>query len=387
MNAARRRHEEERSFLLATALGSILTMGGCAPEGDDADDGVVETAHLRISNSTGNPICAGTPLLLESELARIAEALELPLWAEDDPLVVRFGSDAVAVECESLFGDEAARANGCVTGASGELVLAAVDVVQPALHELAHAVRAKNSLWSAIVFEEGLAEVLSGSDGFPRYVVYPRGEPYTGPVELLELPRAEFESRFYIPSESFVSWLWEAHGRSTLMGFMNDPALADEDAVLALFEAHFGHSLAQAEQQWRVDERPEPVWGAPCIPERTYSLADGPLELSGGLDCSEPTVYGAAYYMSLWPMCLEIPETTRVRISFDAGHGELQLLLLEGCNGAPASAEAWQSKRVDAGESIEADMVGCRFRMLLHSAEPGFPATPYTIRIEEIAPS
>jgi hypothetical protein len=94
------------------------------------------------------------------------------------------------------------------------------------------------------------------------------------------------------------------------------------------------------------DERPDPVWGAPCILERTYSLADGPVELSGELDCNDPTVHGAAYLMSLWPMCFEVPENTRVRMSVEADHG--------------------------------------RSRMLLSSQEPVVLPSPYTIRIEEI---
>lgn len=49
-----------------------------------------------------------------------------------------------------------------------------------------------------------------------------------------------------------------------------------------------------------------------------------------------------------------------------------------------SSAEASRDKYIDAGTVIEADIIGCRHQMLLHSQEPGFPATPYAIRIEEI---
>lgn len=56
-----------RRWLPAVVLSGVVLLG-CAPASEPVDDGVVETAHLRISNSTGNPICAGTPLLLEAEL-------------------------------------------------------------------------------------------------------------------------------------------------------------------------------------------------------------------------------------------------------------------------------------------------------------------------------
>jgi hypothetical protein len=170
------------------------------------------------------------------------------------------------------------------------------------------------------------------------------------------------------------------------MSFMNDPRLPDDETVPLLFEEHFGQSLAEAEQPWRVDDRPDPTWGAPCIPERTYALADGPIEISGDFDCREPAVYGAAYFMSLWPMCLDVPDNTRVRISFEAEHGDLQVLSREPCDAGPAGAEAYRDKRVDAGDVLEEDIAGCRYRMLVKSQEPGFPPTPYTIRIEELDP-
>jgi hypothetical protein len=373
-----------RATLGCTCAAALALSGvgpACAPD-DLEDDGVVETAHLRITSSEDNPICAGTPLLLESELERIAEALELPLWSEDDKLDTRFGVDSVAEVCAPVF-EDADEAQGCVRRVNGDLVLAAVEVANTAPHELVHAVRRHSIPQGPHVFEEGLAEVLSGSDGFPLRVRYPHGDAVRGPVELLDVPLAELV--YHYPSAaSFVSWLWETYDRPTLLSFMNDPAFSDDDAVLPLFEQHFGLSLADAEQAWRSDPRPDPAWGAPCIPERTYSLANGPIELSGDFDCREPTVFGSAYFMSLWPMCLDVTDNTRVAISFEAEHGELQVLGREPCDAGPAGAEAYRDKWVKAGNILEEDLAGCRYRMLVSSQEPGFPATPYTIRIEEI---
>jgi hypothetical protein len=363
-------------WVLGACVASVAGLG-CAP---DSGDGVVETAHLRISNSTGNPICAGTSRLLETELERIAEALELPLWPEDEKLEVRFGQEAVAEVCTSW---EPGSVAGCVGGNDDARVVAAIEVAYTASHELVHAVRLENGRWSTALFEEGVAELLEGSDGFPVYVRYPHGGADMGPLELLELSRAEI-NRHYVSAMSFVSWLWETEGRSTLMGLLNDPDFEGAAAAPSLFEQHFGMSLAEAEQAWRFDERPDPIWGTACIPERTYSLANGPVELSGDLDCEDPLVYGASHNMSLWPMCLEVPETTRVRIAFEAEHGRLQVLWREACEPGPSSAEAGRDKNLQAGETRETDIVGCRFRMLVKSDEPGFPPTPYAIRIEEI---
>jgi hypothetical protein len=124
-------------------------------------------------------------LLLESEVVRIAEALELPLWAEDDKLEVRFGFDAVAEVCPQYDPNDI---SGCAD--TNDAVLAAKEVAYNASHELVHAVRLRSAHLGHPLFEEGLAQVLSGSDGFPVYVRYPHGEPYVGPVELLADPRS-----------------------------------------------------------------------------------------------------------------------------------------------------------------------------------------------------
>jgi hypothetical protein len=353
---------------------------GCAPD-SGALGGVVETAHLRITNSTGNPICAGTSRLLETELERIAEALELPLWPEDEKLEVRFGQEAVAEVCTSW---EPGSVAGCVGGNDDARVVAAIEVAYTASHELVHAVRLENGRWSTALFEEGVAELLEGSGGFPVYVRYPHGGADVGPLELLELSREEI-NQYYVSARSFVSWLWETEGRSRLMGLLNDPDFEGAAAAPSLFEQHFGMSLAEAEQAWRFDERPDPIWGTACIPERTYSLADGPVELSGDLDCGDTTAYGGAYFVALWPMCLEVPETTRVRISFEAAHGRFQVLGRESCDAGSAGAEAYRDKYMDAGDVLEQDIAGCRYRMLLSSSEPDYSPTPYAIRIEEVS--
>lgn len=363
--------------MLASLAVSVAGFA-CVPDGDGLDDGFVETAHLRITTTTDNPICAGTPLLLEGEVVRIAEALDLPLWPEDDKLEVRFGLDAVAEVCTQWDLDEI---GGCVEESNDEVIVASKEVAYSTSHEIVHAIRRRNLSLGHPLFEEGLAQISSGSDGFPLYVRYPHGDSHVGVEEMLALPR---DFSHYVWGSSFVSWLWETHGQSSLMAFMNDPRLPDDQAMPLSFEEHFGQTLAEADQAWALDERPDPIWGAPCIPERTHSLADGPVELSGDFDCREPTIYGASTSMSPWSMCLDVPETTRVRVSYEASHGRFQVLSREPCDVGPASAEAYRDKSLDAGDVLEEDIAGCRFQLFLFSQEPGFPPTPYRIRIEEL---
>jgi len=383
LSSSTRRHETGPRVACVVAVALVEGLASsCAPDAAPGDDGVVETAHLRISNSTGHPICAGTSRLLEGELERIATTLGRPLWPEDEKLEMRFGQEAVAEVCTSWDPDDIA---GCVHLVEGERVVAAVEVAYTASHELVHALRRYHGTWSTTAFEEGLAELLSGSDGFPVYVSYPQGDSAIGPLYLLEIPREDFDIGYYVASQNFLAWLWETEGGDKLLGYLDDPAFDGVDAALPLFEQHYGYALAEAEAAYRVDERPDPIWGAPCIPELTYSLAEGPVELSGDFDCAAPEVYGASHFMSLWPMCLEVPRNTRVRISFEADHGRFMVLGREPCNAGPAGAEAYRDKYMDPGEVLEEDIAGCPYRMILHSQEPGFPATPYTIRIEEVS--
>lgn len=371
------REGRSSSLAVLATLGLAITSSGCAPDTGDMDDGEVETAHLRITTTTENPICAGTPLLLEREVVRIAEALELPPWSESDKLEVRFGLDAVEEVCPQYDPNDI---SGCADPDGG--VIAAKEVALHAPHEIVHAVRISNLSLGHSLFEEGMAQVLSGSDGFPLYVHYPHGEEYVGVAEMLALPR---DFTHYVWGASFVSWLWQTHGQPSLMAFMNDPRMPDDQTLPLVFEEHFGQTLAEAGAAWAVDDRPDAVWGAPCTPERTYSLVDGPVEISGNLDCQAPDVYGAAYFMSIRPMCLDVPETTRVRITLQADHGRLSVLAADPCNPGPVGGEALRDKYVEAGEVLEEDISHCLHRLLFSSQALGFPATPYAIRIEEIA--
>ena len=366
----------------ASALGVALALA-CAPAQDDdpvVDDGIVETPHLRIiSHEDDKPICAGTGPFLERELLRIAQTLELPLWSEDEPIEVHLGPRAVEELCRELDDPNVV---GCAPGSGTDITVAA-NGFGDTPHELVHAVRLHSSDLGPALFEEGLAQVLSGTDGYPLYVQYPRGTGWPSPAELIAVPYPDFDGGLYAPAQSFISWLWLTYGRSMLMALVNDPRLPDGDAA-ALFQEHYGISLDEANQGWTQEDAPDPVWGDPCLPERTYTL-DGALEWSGKLDCSDPETIGATISMSIPPMCMVVPETTRVRITFEADHGRLSIVRREPCDLEPTTAEALRDKFLEAGEVREEDIVGCRFWMYLASQEPGFPTTEYAIRVEEIA--
>ncbi|MCB9718256.1 MAG: hypothetical protein H6712_30680 [Myxococcales bacterium] len=355
-----------------------IVSAACPSPEDANDDGIVETSHLRITTTEDEPICKGTGPFLQRELERISATLELPLWSPDDKLEVRLGFGAVEELCSAHDPDVI---NGCAD-LDGKAI-ASKGVLYSTPHELAHAVRIWNGPLVPRMFEEGLAEILSGSDGYPWYVQFPRGMGWPTPAELLAVPPEEFDLTEYIPSQSFLSWLWLTYGRDQLMALANDPRLADGDPA-TLFEEHYGFSLADANQGWVDEDGPDPVWGAPCLPEQTFTL-DGVFEIDGVLDCADPEVIGATISMSAPPMCLVVPQNTRTRITFEADHGYLSIVEREGCDPGPTSAEATRDKFLDAGETIEQDIAGCRYRMVLASQEPGFPPTEWSIRIEEIA--
>ena len=367
-------------WVAIAAVAVACAAAGCVDP--DADGGqVVETELLRISTTADRPICAGTPIWLDSELGRIGEALSLPLWGSDSKLDVHFGDDAVEALCSNIGLDQSL--GGCVGTLEGETFVAVRNVSSVVSHELVHAVRNRNEAWAEIPFEEGVAEILSGSDGLPFIARYPRGAAYTGPMDLLEIPREEFGGELYIPSASFVSWMWEIFGQGELMGFLDDPQIGEFD-VATVFAEHFGMTLGEAEQAWRDYDGDDLSWGRACVPARTHAMEGGVIEIEGDLDCARADILGASAFMKPLPMCIEIPRTMRVRISFEADHGDVSMNAVESCDTSGASSEAVRSKYLSAGEVLEEEIIGCVHRVFLVSQEEGVPATSYVIRVEEL---
>ena len=101
-------------WVAIAAVAVACAAAGCVDP--DADGGqVVETELLRISTTADRPICAGTPIWLDSELGRIGEALSLPLWGSDSKLDVHF----VAPWLELIRGERQGRIEELVTDPDG----------------------------------------------------------------------------------------------------------------------------------------------------------------------------------------------------------------------------------------------------------------------------
>lgn len=134
MSTATYRRVRGPEWAFAQSVFAAAVAVACAPpEAADDDSEVVQTAHLRITTSEDDPICAGTGPFLERELLRIADTLALPLWSQDDKLDVRLGFGAVEELCVQHDPDDI---SGCATYGSSRRAVAAKSVVQTAPHEL-----------------------------------------------------------------------------------------------------------------------------------------------------------------------------------------------------------------------------------------------------------
>ncbi|MCH9684814.1 MAG: hypothetical protein K0V04_25485 [Deltaproteobacteria bacterium] len=293
-----------------------------------------------------------------------------------------FGPEATSDVCRSLVSAHD-RVNGCTSGLGTSVEVAAADYF--VIHEFVHAVRATGDQRAPAVFEEGIAELLAGAPGFPAVIDRPRGTPWLGPEQLLQVPNSQFTGEYYPPAASFMSWLWDSFGRKSVSGFLEELTHDDQPGAAASFRTHFGISLAEAEQMWRDDPSPPQTYGTPCIEGRTYTLDDNPLILTGSLDCESDDVLGVGLGMDVLPMCLELERNTRVRVEVDADAGALQLLLREQCQPATsATPQSYQDKRIEAGESVELDMAGCRWRVLFGTDDQ--QPTPYRIALSNANP-
>ncbi len=372
-------HLELGRFIPRSWPAALVLSLGCSPA-DDAPSTVVHTAHARLTTTADQPICRGTPVFVENELTRIAETLDITL-DRSKFIDIRYGSEAVQEGCAFLQYPETAA--GCTKGRNEDTEVFANDYT--IVHEYVHAVRARYGHRAHALFEEGIAEVLSGIDGLPQTIEFPNGEPWLGPLDLLEIPRAEYNGPYYFPAKSFTYWLQQTQGLPDLVEFLDEPRGETPTQTSELFAEHFGLILEDAEAMWRTDERPPITIGAPCIAEHTYSLDEGPVRLEGLLDCEgSAQTLGAALGPQLFPMCLDVPANTRVRVSLDADHGTLSLLLREDCMPATPvpNPESYQDKMVTAGEALELEMAGCRWRMLFGSEE--LDPTSYAIEIESV---
>ncbi len=342
------------------ALCAGFAVGACgeAPNGPP----MIFTEHTEITLFGYEQICRGRLDNIDAQIERVAELLDL---AVPDPLIVAFGESEVEAVCGDTF-------LGCVLGADE-----ATRVMSDSFalnHELVHGVRWYNGVRGLRFFEEGIAVLLS----------IPAGGGYGGststgsPAQLARGDYDDFGSTEYAIAGSFMGWLWIEYGHETVAEFLNDPGARKPETVDATFTAHFGLDLDAAEVEYRANEKVEST-GPLCQPDRRLTWEDG-VTWSARLGCDEPGVPGTIPgIMVVRGACFHTPAAGEYRFEVEgAPEAKVELRNLS-CEGAGLSAEHFQSKFVNGGESKVLPFAQCEYEVLI--TVPGEITTDVTMRV------
>lgn len=325
----------------------------------DAERPRYVTEHLDVELYDGEVLCAGTLVIMDEQVRRVADFLGIDPPAR---FPVFYGYSAVESGCGGTFGG-CARASG-IYATSNSI-----------FHELVHAVRHSQGEPGSVgtwLFEEGLAETLSGFRWHQQFELAQSGTLERGPAVLAALPRGEgkFVPEDYPTAGHFMSWLRTTHGDATLVAFLNDPRYLGGQAYEEAFEAHFGLSIAEADITWRGAAATEYLWSEPCDPGHTLTWTGASLEFSETVDCEAPHTTGPAGLIdtvTLRSRCFTLSQPERVRVEFAANGGRLRLTPVHCVDSGELAPEYYDSKRLKGGEAQELSLANCTWEVQVDS--------------------
>ncbi|MEX1364226.1 MAG: hypothetical protein AB1Z98_13960, partial [Nannocystaceae bacterium] len=268
--------------LLQLALPLVLS---CGEPGDTGSTSELPPAQVEITATQGARLCAGTSAWARAEFARVVEATGMPpLFAM--PVVV--GHDAVRQRCTNL-GDPRA-VLGCTVGDGGSVrVFTTADALA---HELVHALRRQQDLRTIALFEEGFAELVDGSDPYPRWnELDPARLPEVWlPPRLAQLPRLD-DGDTYRVAAHFFGALTDEHGPDSVAAFMRGGIDDTPEQALERFELHFGPSLEGQSTVWS-EAGPQGFGRGRLCPDGAEPAPTGPVVLQATVDCDDPQTFG-----------------------------------------------------------------------------------------------
>jgi hypothetical protein len=330
-----------------------LACGGSSPT-------VFVTEHLEVEPTDSKVICRGSLDNMEAQVDRILEVLDLGL---SSVIHVDYGPSAPDEFCMTTTLGPLA---GCTSGSLDETRIAADS--DSIYHELVHGVRRVNGLQGTPFFEEGLAEVLSGFRPFPFIVYGPASEVKSSPAALATISGSEFTRDDYGVATHFMSWLWMEFGVETVVAFLNDDGYTSTDAVGETFAAHFGLSLDEAESEWRATSAYEYQWGETCDPSRDLAWSGSTLEFQTRLACDDTHTLGPSYGTILTRgNCFSLTTPGDFQVEFIAPNGSAEIRSDE-CNSAGGlTAEHFQTKFIEAGETLQFPFAECTWEILVKS--------------------
>ncbi|WAS94494.1 hypothetical protein [Nannocystis punicea] len=330
---------------------------GCVACGD-AERPRYVTEHLEVELYDGEVLCAGTLAIMDMQMERVAAFLGI-----DPPsqIPVFYGPSAVTEGCGGSWGG-CARASG-VFATSGSI-----------FHELVHAVRQSQGDGGAVgtwLFEEGIAEMLSGYRWDPYSAWLHPSEIERGPEVLADFPRGEgkFIPGDYATAAHFVSWLRMVYGDGTLVAFLNDPRYLDGEAYDDAFVSHFGLSMEDADSAWRASAPEEYAWSESCDPSYALAWAGSVLEFTDTVDCEAPHTTGPrdGTYVTLRSHCFTLAQPGTVRVEFLANGGSLRLVPVDCVDTGEFAPESYDYKSLGGGDELELPFAACTWEVQVDS--------------------
>ncbi|MDC0718134.1 hypothetical protein [Nannocystis bainbridge] len=289
---------------------------------------------------------------MEGQIQRVAGFLgvEAPLAC------VHYGPSAVEGNCGTW--NACTRASG-VFATSGSI-----------FHELVHAVRQSQGGGGAVgtwLFEEGLAELLSGYRWHPFSARLEPSESERGPALLADFPRGEdkFVPGDYAIAGHFASWLRANYGDASLVAFFNDPRYLGGEAYGEAFLSHFGLSIEDADSAWRASGLKEYSWSETCDPAYMLTWEGSALEFTDRVDCNAASTFGPRDYgfVTLRSYCFTVAQAGTLRVEFIAGGGRVDLFPVDCVDTGELPPESYDYKSLGYGDILELAFAACTWEV------------------------
>lgn len=349
---------------LGLALSTMAAIA-CADPGVPPDPEPDEPAEITVSAVEGARTCAGTRAWIAAEIERVQTEVGLLPVA---PLLITLGATAVTERCTAP--DDPETVEGCTQGEGGAVTVTTTP--EAFSHELVHALRRQQELRTRIMFEEGFAEAIDGSDAYPRHgALDPSTLPEARwPEQLVQHGKAEFRSaESYRVATHFVDHLRAEHGPEAVAAFMRGGIDGSAEAATARFATHFGATLASEAQAWREAGLQSFGRGDPCTAGVAAIAPDTAVELAERVDCDDPATFGlqGAGERAWVRHCVSTSVAGGYDVELAASAGVVRWEAVPGTCAEDAAGHDAAPKLVEAGATGTLELAACTWAVTFES--------------------
>lgn len=357
----------QRTFLavalLAVACGQASDELGLDDPSEPPPTPDVRSTYLDVFLGAEGRICPPTLERLDAEVERLAEALGVPLDAEQR-ITLHYSDEAVKDRCNIELEVGEFLLAGC-THPDGDWIAAQPGVES---HELVHALRVREGLVGPPYWEEGLATYHGTLRPYGAHRVSAGG--VRQPSQSLR-SSAVPDQVGYDESAHFIAFLDRTYGAdqvrtlSRWLGEGVEPGVAFEQLLDASPEA--------VEERWKIEADPAYELGPLC--EADVVVGAEPVVLRGEIGCDVPGVIGPGPPRSADVFrgprhCLHTPPATTLtviaRSSNDDGVVEVGSVASDAC-----PAHDTSDTNVVAGRQLDFETRGCTWSVAYASTIEG----------------